>query len=430
MAGNGISSRVANVREPSATVVSRSLRRWAAVIASIVVVSSGLSCGRADTAAPRLDSTNVVASVVVSPESVSVAVSNTAQLAATVRATSGNVISGSEVSWQSSKTAIATVSSAGLVTALTPGEATVTATSDGRSGNASVSVVAAAACGLVEGVSKRPTSPLAKPGYLQSVTDPDFGTTITRITGDPGTPIPVVGGTWSTLVYGNYPKDPAWNTDQSLLLLKHTGNPAQAAWLFLNGQDYRVLFARRGPSGVDARWHPTTPDVMLSVSADGSVATWNVRTNLTTFKFRPSGYSGASLGNYEGNPSRDGRYLVVQTTRNADGHLVAFAVDVDAGTKSPDIDVTAANITNLDWVSLSPSGSYVVGYGVIDGAKERTKVWRRDGTLVGYWQDFPLGHYDLGLDQSGNEVAFGAVSRGPFAREYIARRLIQGRWWT
>lgn len=426
MAANGISLRVANAREPTATV-SPTRRRWgAAAILGTVVVSSGPSCGHTDNAAPRVDSTNVVASVVVSPESVSLAVSNTAQLAATVRATSGNVISGGDVSWRSSKPDVATVSSAGLVTALTAGNATVTATSSGTSGNASVSVVAAATCALVEGVSKKPTAPLAKPGYLQSVTDPAFGTTITRISGDPGTPIPVVGGTWSTVVYGNYPKDPAWNADQSLLLLKHTGNPAATNWLFLDGQNYRVLFARSGPRAVEARWHPTAPAIMLFVSADGSVGTWNPRTDLTTLKFTPSGYSSASLGNYEGNPSRDGRSLVVEATRNADAHLVAFAVDVDAATKGPDIDLTAANITNLDWVSISPSGSYVVAYGVIDGTNERTKVWRRDGSLVGYWQDYPLGHYDLGLDQSGNEVAFGAVSRGPLARHYIARRLDTG----
>src|SRR5262249_24119712 len=160
-----------------------------------------------------------------------------------------------------------------------------------------VSVIAAS-CTLIEGVSKEATSPLAKPGYLQSVTDPDFGTTITRISGDPGTAIPVIGGTWSTVVYGNYPKDPAWNADQSLLLLKHTGNPGPTNWLFLDGQTYRVLFARSGPRAVESRWHPTSPDIMVFVSADGSVGTWNPRANLTTVKFRPSGYSGASLGNY------------------------------------------------------------------------------------------------------------------------------------
>jgi len=385
VAANGISLRVANVREPSVSVGPRTLRRLVApATAAIVIASSGLSCRHVDNAAPQLDSTSVVSSVVVSPESVSLAVSNTAQLSATVRTTSGNVISSSDVTWQSSSAAVATVSSAGLVTAVTLGKATVIATSGGKSGNATVSVVAAVSCAVSEGVSKKATSPLAKPAYLQSVTEPDFGTTITRITGDPGTPIPVIGGTWSTVVYGNYPKDPAWNADQSLLLLKHTGNPAATNWLFLDGQNYQVLFARSGPRAVESRWHPTTPDIMLFVSADGSVGTWNPRANLTTVKFKPSGYSGASLGNYEGNPSRDGRSLVVEATRISDAHLVAFAVDVDASAKGPDIDLTAANITNLDWVSISPSGGYVVAYGVIDGTQERTKVWRRNGTLVGY----------------------------------------------
>ena len=163
MAANGIPSRVANARELNATV-SPTRRRWgAAAIVATVIVSSGPSCGHTDNAAPQLDSTNVVASVVVLPESVSLAVSNTAQFAATIRATSGNVISGSDVSWRSSKPDVATVSSAGLVTALTPGNATVTATSSGTSGNASVSVVAAATCALIEGVSKKPTGSSCAP---------------------------------------------------------------------------------------------------------------------------------------------------------------------------------------------------------------------------------------------------------------------------
>jgi hypothetical protein len=171
----GISFRVANAREPSVSVVSCTLRRsGAAAIVAVVVAWSGLSCGHADNAAPQLDSTNVVGSVVVSPESVALAVSNTAQLAVTVRTTSGSVVSRSDVSWQSSNTSVVTVSSAGLVTAVTLGKATVIATSGGRSGNATVSVVPAVSCAVSEGVSKKATSPLAKPGYLQSVTDPDF----------------------------------------------------------------------------------------------------------------------------------------------------------------------------------------------------------------------------------------------------------------
>jgi WD40 repeat protein len=286
-------------------------------------------------------------------------------------------------------------------------------------------VLTAASCKLVEGAGPIRTSTLAKPGYLQTVIEPDFGTTITRITGDPGSPMPVVGGTWGTLVYGNYPKDAAWNADQSLLLLKHSGN-SQAPFLFLDGTTYQVSFGRRGTNAIDTRWHPTIPDVMITVGADGSVFHWNVRTNTNTVKFRPSGYTGASFGSYEGNPSRDGRYVTVQATRSSDLHVVAFTVDVDGGSKSADIDLTAANISSLDWVSLSEAGGFVVAYGTIDGRAQRTKVWRRDGTPVGYWQDYTFGHYDLGLDGAGNEVAFGAVGQAPYAHHFIARRLDTG----
>src|SRR5262249_48621925 len=68
---HGTSLRGVDVREPIVIAVSRTLCRSAtATIVLIVVAASGLSCGHTDNAAPQLDSTNAVASVVVSPESV------------------------------------------------------------------------------------------------------------------------------------------------------------------------------------------------------------------------------------------------------------------------------------------------------------------------------------------------------------------------
>src|SRR5207247_9313137 len=52
----------------------------------------------------------------------------------------GNVLTGRGVAWTSSNTAIATVSAAGLVTGVAAGSATITATSEGQSGTASVTV--------------------------------------------------------------------------------------------------------------------------------------------------------------------------------------------------------------------------------------------------------------------------------------------------
>jgi len=59
---------------------------------------------------------------------------------AEVRNASGNVLNGRTVSWSTDVAGVATVSSAGMVTAITPGSAVVTATSEGQSGTAAVTV--------------------------------------------------------------------------------------------------------------------------------------------------------------------------------------------------------------------------------------------------------------------------------------------------
>jgi uncharacterized protein YjdB len=83
-----------------------------------------------------------VDSVEVSPASASVQVGGTRQLIATLRDANGNVLTGRAVSWSSSDGAVATVSQAGLVTGgAVGGPITITATSEGRSGTASVTVL-------------------------------------------------------------------------------------------------------------------------------------------------------------------------------------------------------------------------------------------------------------------------------------------------
>ena len=83
-----------------------------------------------------------VASVTVNPASTNLTIGSSAMLTATMRSASGATLSGRAVTWVSSAPQIATVSSAGRVTAIAPGNATITATSEGVSGNAQVSVPA------------------------------------------------------------------------------------------------------------------------------------------------------------------------------------------------------------------------------------------------------------------------------------------------
>src|SRR5437879_2300801 len=107
----------------------------AAGSATITATSEGQSGTSAMTV------TNVpVASVTVSPAAASLTVGATTQLTATPKDSNGTALSGRAVTWATSNAAVATVSASGLVTGVAAGSATITATSDGQSGTAAMTV--------------------------------------------------------------------------------------------------------------------------------------------------------------------------------------------------------------------------------------------------------------------------------------------------
>jgi uncharacterized protein YjdB len=82
-----------------------------------------------------------VGSVTVTPGSATLISGITQQLSAETRDANNVVVTDRPVTWSSSNTAIATVNSAGLVTAVSVGGATITATSEGKSGTSSITVI-------------------------------------------------------------------------------------------------------------------------------------------------------------------------------------------------------------------------------------------------------------------------------------------------
>jgi uncharacterized protein YjdB len=82
-----------------------------------------------------------VASVVVSPAPATVPSKGTVQLNATLKDATGTTLTGRLVTWTSSAPTIMTVSPTGLVTDLADGSVTITATSEGQSGTAAVTVL-------------------------------------------------------------------------------------------------------------------------------------------------------------------------------------------------------------------------------------------------------------------------------------------------
>jgi len=81
-----------------------------------------------------------VASVTVSPAAPSVQVGATLQLGDATKDSTGNLLTGRTVSWMTSNPAVATVSAGGLVTGVAAGSATITATSEGKSGTSAMTV--------------------------------------------------------------------------------------------------------------------------------------------------------------------------------------------------------------------------------------------------------------------------------------------------
>ena len=103
---------------------------------TITATSEGVS-----TSVPVTVNPVPVSSVEVTPSAETVAVGKDIQLSAIPRASNGNELAGREVSWSSSDASIARVDEMGIVRGVAPGEATITATSEGQSGSATITVI-------------------------------------------------------------------------------------------------------------------------------------------------------------------------------------------------------------------------------------------------------------------------------------------------
>jgi hypothetical protein len=109
--------------------------------------------------------------------------------------------------------------------------------------------------GLVKGKSPVPYSALAKPAKGQTVTDPDFGTKITRIT-DAQTD-------WgATVAVPVYPTIQAWNADESLLFIYVT-SPFKG-WGLFDGKTYAFKkWLDINPPDVEQVYWSTTDPALL-----------------------------------------------------------------------------------------------------------------------------------------------------------------------
>jgi hypothetical protein len=266
-------------------------------------------------------------------------------------------------------------------------------------------------------ISYWPAPPLSKPDYLQSVQDPTFGTKITRIVGNPGDPIPNVPGySWAAdQERHEYSKLSVWNCDQSMMYLNRIYPN-----LWLDGNTYAVLFTRNKPSEY-VLWSHTEPNIMYHTGSSGNcrLGKWNVVTNVDSELVDLRAYASCSFGESEGNFSWDGTKVAVYGRRISDSKEVIFVVDVVKRTKGPDIEVLG-----FDNCTMSPKGTYVI----INYGNDLIKVLNStDGSVVS--ADFRTAtpsHFDVQIDQNGDEVIAGVGKGSPYSGVVVKRRLSDG----
>jgi uncharacterized protein YjdB len=99
-----------------------------------------LACGGGEASAPEPVLPGPVETIVVSPSSATLIAGDTMRLTAVLRDSSGTVLQDRSVTWSSTHPEILTVDQQGLVTAVARGSAAIVASSEGRSGNANLSV--------------------------------------------------------------------------------------------------------------------------------------------------------------------------------------------------------------------------------------------------------------------------------------------------
>lgn len=215
--------------------------------------------------------------------------------------------------------------------------------------------------------------PLSRPGYLQTVTDPVFGTTITRITDESMN----LGS--NQYLQHHYSKDQPWNSDMTLIKLKGTR-------AILDAKTYQVF---KKPSGKgESRWSTVDPNIMFYVNGN-QFRKWNVRSDADTLLHTFS--EGAlEIGPYEGNISVGDRYVVLTVG------TLAIVYDI-----VNDVIIAAKDLGPIDWATISQSGNYIV----VRPDPQTLGVLVYDRNLNLLRKIFNKGqHGDIGYDTAGNEV--------------------------
>lgn len=222
-----------------------------------------------------------------------------------------------------------------------------------------------------------------RPGYLESVPDPDFGNRVTRIT--------------DAEVFGyadprhGYSKTQPWNSNGQYIRIRH--------WL-LDGNTYKVI--RKIPYLDEAKWSHLHPLEIYGFQGKGRFVRLSIDDDQITLLREFTGYDELRMGPWEGNLSHDDTTVVFAAKKDEDLTVIVYDIAGDA--------IVATQLfrgawKRLDWVSVSPSGKYIL-FNWHPGELTQAKVidcYNHDLEFIRRLADQGC-HGDMGFAADGTEL--------------------------
>lgn len=252
-------------------------------------------------------------------------------------------------------------------------------------------VVAAGGCSGRAGTAAAATPvrpPL--PPLLKPFKDPTSGATIMRVTDLSQSP-------GASRLRHYYSKQQPWNADRTRVVIWRQ----DGATLLYDAVRWKPLSVLQlQSSDAEIQWHPTNPRLFYFMDFVGNspnvrgLHVYDVERNSRKLLKDFPEYE-TVRGQLEGNLDREGRYYALIGRKGT--RREAFVLDLQSLEAGNRIQVTERQ--SDDWISMSPSGKYVVMMG-----GDRSRVYSRDMQLLRELQLGSFGHADLCTRADGREV--------------------------
>jgi hypothetical protein len=268
-----------------------------------------------------------------------------------------------------------------------------------QGGNSSITLQAA----TLSGTAPAPTATYPAEGVYTSVSTPTLAKPALKVQYD-NTEYGTKGKRITSNIVSPYAKSQPWSKDMTWVRLNSNQLYDAATWNFV-----RSLSITN-----EAVWSQLDNNRMFNLS-NNTLRAFDVRDNssipIRTF-VNPNGNSAMYLGPSEGNMSdNDTRIAMVTGFTNSSGTGSVIVYDLPSDTILAQKTIIELGYPSnlVDWVSISPSGNYVV----ISGSGTDRRVNLYDANLNFIRQLWAVSeHGDMGWDQAGNEVMCQVATSG------------------